>query len=117
MHPRGAKKMDTLEAAAEERLTVAELRQRMARRGIREYELAAASQVQPSNLAAMLRGRAPIGERVREKIEAGIVRLGLDEDTAAAAAPSAFEPPTFRMIRGPALPLPSTVCDRPRALR
>jgi len=90
--------METLDAAeAEERLTVMELRQRMKSRNVRTYELAAAAQVWPNDLSAMLRGRMPIGERVREKIESGIAKLGLDQDTAAEPVPSTFEPPTFRV--------------------
>ncbi len=86
--------MDTLETTEE--LSVKALRERMAKRGVREYELAAVAEVHPSNLAAMLRGRAPMGERVRAKIEAGIEKLGLNEDTAV-EVPSAFTPPTFHV--------------------
>jgi hypothetical protein len=85
--------MDALEEA-QGALTTAALRERMAQRGVKEYMLAAAAGMHPSNLAAILHGRVPIGPVTRTEIENGIRRLGLDDAANAEPVPG-FEPPTF----------------------
>jgi transcriptional regulator with XRE-family HTH domain len=72
-------------------LTVAELRERMLRKGIPMTALAQASGIWATELSQLLRGTAPLGPVRRARLEAAIHQLGLDqpvsEDDAAARGP------------------------------
>src|SRR5260221_14622814 len=88
-----------------------ELRRRLAARGLRQADLAAAAGLFPTSLSAILNGDMPIGDIRRARLEAAITALGLDRPTPDPAPPA--HDPVF-LLKSKSNPYQSASCRQTR---